>query len=80
MRLRKTSKKISEMADVKKECDHLAHKAAQRVAFMGFGGIVSWWGVVYYLTFQTELGWDVMEPVTVRHAYPCLLYQFSNIR
>lgn len=64
MRLRKTSKKISEMADVKKKCDELAHKAAKNVAKAGFAGIVSWWGVVYYLTFQTELGWDVMEPVT----------------
>lgn len=65
MRLRKTSKKISELADVKNECDKLAHRAAQRVASAGFLGIVGWWGVVYYLTFQTELGWDVMEPVTV---------------
>jgi hypothetical protein len=65
MRLRKTSRKISEMADVKKECDELAHKAAQSVATAGFMGVVGWWGVVYYLTFQTELGWDVMEPVTV---------------
>jgi hypothetical protein len=69
MRLRKTSGKISEMADIKKECDRLAHQAAQRVAGAGFMGVVGWWGVVYYLTFQTELGWDVMEPVTVSH-YP----------
>lgn len=74
MRLRKTSSKISKMADVKKECDHLAHKAAQRVATAGFGGVVGWWGVVYYLTFQTELGWDVMEPVTVCHT----LYTLTN--
>ncbi|KAL6170881.1 hypothetical protein ACJQWK_03834 [Exserohilum turcicum] len=65
MRLRKTSKKISAMADIKKECDELAQAAAKRVAMAGFGGIVGWWCVVYYLTFQTELGWDVMEPVTV---------------
>ncbi|KAF3050321.1 hypothetical protein E8E11_002941 [Didymella keratinophila] len=64
MRLRKTAKQISSLADIKEECDKLAHKAAQRVAMAGFGGIVGWWGVVYYLTFQTELGWDVMEPVT----------------
>ncbi|KAF1936150.1 hypothetical protein EJ02DRAFT_459776 [Clathrospora elynae] len=64
MRLRKTSKKISDMADIKKECDRLAHKAAKNVAKAGFAGVVGWWGVVYYLTFQTELGWDVMEPVT----------------
>jgi hypothetical protein len=81
MRLRKTSKKIADMADIKKECDHLAHLAAQRVAGVGFMGIVGWWGVVYYLTFQTELGWDVMEPVTVsststlpfRHPYSSTL-------
>jgi hypothetical protein len=70
MRLRKTSKQISEMADIKERCDKLAHKAAQQVATAGFAGIVGWWGVVYYLTFQTELGWDVMEPVTVRFAPP----------
>ncbi|KAL1591746.1 hypothetical protein SLS60_011745 [Paraconiothyrium brasiliense] len=64
MRLRKLSKKISGMAEMKKECDHLAHKSAQRVAQAGFAGIIGWWLVVYYLTFQTELGWDVMEPVT----------------
>lgn len=70
MRLRKTSKEISKMADIKEECDRLAHKAAQRVAGAGFAGIVGWWGVVYYLTFQTELGWDVMEPVTVPFPLP----------
>lgn len=70
MRLRKTSKQISKMADIKEECDRLAHKAAQRVAGAGFAGIVGWWGVVYYLTFQTDLGWDVMEPVTVLSPLP----------
>ena len=68
MRLRKTAKHISEMADIKDKCDKLAHLAARRVAVAGFAGIVGWWGVVYYLTFQTELGWDVMEPVTVRNS------------
>ncbi|PVI01689.1 DUF607-domain-containing protein [Periconia macrospinosa] len=64
MRLRKTGKKISEMADVKKMCDEIAHKGAQRVAMCGLGVVVGWWGLVYKLTFGTELGWDVMEPVT----------------
>lgn len=66
MRLRKTAKKISEMAEVKKECDKLAHKGAQRVAMAGFGVLCGWWYLVYRLTFETDLGWDVMEPVTVR--------------
>ncbi|KAF2874557.1 hypothetical protein BDV95DRAFT_604725 [Massariosphaeria phaeospora] len=64
MRLRKMSRTISEMADVKKECDALAHKGAQRVAMGGFAGLCGWWYACYYLTFQTDLGWDVMEPVT----------------
>ncbi|KAK0851699.1 hypothetical protein LTR03_003956, partial [Friedmanniomyces endolithicus] len=64
MRLRKTARRISELADVKNECDGLAQKGAQRVAQTGFGALLGWWGAVYYLTFQTDLGWDVMEPVT----------------
>lgn len=64
MRLRKTAMRISKLADVKKESDELAHRGAKRVAQMGFGGLIGWWAVVYYLTFRTDLGWDVMEPVT----------------
>jgi hypothetical protein len=72
LRLRKASKKIADMAAIKKECDELAHKAAQRVAQAGFAGLLGWWGVVYALTFETELGWDVMEPVTVGLSTPRL--------
>jgi hypothetical protein len=43
MRLRKTGKRIAQMADVKKECDQLAQKGAQRVAQGGFAGLISWW-------------------------------------
>ncbi|KAF2449300.1 hypothetical protein P171DRAFT_404414 [Karstenula rhodostoma CBS 690.94] len=64
MRLRKISKGIAGLADLKKECDELAHKGAQRVAQGGFVVILGWWFLVYHLTFETELGWDVMEPVT----------------
>lgn len=64
MRLRKTAKRISELATVKSECDELAQKGAKRVAQGGFAGLLSWWAVVYWLTFRTDLGWDVMEPVT----------------
>ncbi len=69
MRLRKTSKKIMEMAEVKRECDLAAHRGAQRVAMGGFGVLVGWWYLVYRLTFETELGWDTMEPVTVSAKY-----------
>ncbi|SLM35955.1 Coiled-coil domain containing protein 109, C-terminal [Lasallia pustulata] len=64
MRLRKISKRILGMAEVKRECDLAAHKGAQRVAMGGFGVLVGWWYLVYRLTFETELGWDTMEPVT----------------
>jgi hypothetical protein len=65
MRLRKIAGRISSLADVKKECDDLAHRAAKTVARGGFLGLLSWWGGVYYCTFmRPDLGWDVMEPVT----------------
>lgn len=64
MRLRKKSREIASMADVKKECDLGAEAGAQRLAQAGFGGMVGWGAIVYYLTFMTDLGWDVMEPVT----------------
>lgn len=64
MRLRKAAKKISSMADIKQECDKIAHRSAQRFAQVGFGILVGWWYIVYRLTFETDLGWDTMEPVT----------------
>lgn len=64
MRLRKTSQKIASLADIKKECDDIAHQSAKRFAIAGGCGLVGWWGTVTYLTFATSLGWDVMEPVT----------------
>ena len=63
--LRKTSKKILDMTTVKAECDGAAHKSAQRVALAGAGLLAGYWYLVYWLTFETELGWDTMEPVTV---------------
>lgn len=64
MRLQKTSRRILDLADIKKECDNLAHRGAQRMAQAGFLALLGWWGAVYYLTFKTSYGWDVMEPVT----------------
>lgn len=64
-RLRKASSKIMAMAAVKRECDIAAHRGAQRVAIGGAGLLVGYWYIVYRLTFETELGWDTMEPVTV---------------
>lgn len=64
VRLRKTSRKLESLASIKKECDHLAHRSAQRLAMGGFGVLVAWWGGTYYFTFMTNYGWDTMEPIT----------------
>ncbi|KAM3078227.1 hypothetical protein ACMFMG_002474 [Clarireedia jacksonii] len=64
VRLRKASRKLTNYAQIKKECDELAHRGAQRIAMGGFGLLVSWWGAIYYFTFMTDYGWDTMEPVT----------------
>lgn len=65
VRLRKTGKRLEEFASIKKTCDDLAHRSAQRLAMGGFGILVSWWLGTYYFTFMTSYGWDTMEPVTV---------------
>lgn len=64
MRLRKISKKLRDLAIIKQECDMLAHRGGQRVALGGLGVMVSWWFIVYELTFETDYGWDTMEPIT----------------
>ena len=73
LRLRKTAKKIIDMAAIKRDCDMAAHRGAQRVAMGGAGLLVGYWGVVYELTFETDLGWDVMEPVTYLVGLSCLI-------
>lgn len=64
MRMRRMSRQIDHLATIKKECDELAHRSAHRLAQGGFAALATWWGVVYYVTFQTEWGWDLVEPVT----------------
>ncbi|KAJ5745177.1 hypothetical protein N7520_010359 [Penicillium odoratum] len=64
MRLRKLSRRIQGIAEIKHKCDELAQRGAQRVAIGGFGILSVWWCMVYKLTFETDLGWDTMEPVT----------------
>ena len=63
-RLRKTSRRLADMAKIKEECDKAAHRGGQRIAMAGCGILVAYWYIVYRLTFETDLGWDTMEPVT----------------
>ncbi|KAF5021804.1 hypothetical protein F66182_6179 [Fusarium sp. NRRL 66182] len=64
MGLRRMSRDIDSMSKVKNECDKLAHQGAHRLAQGGFAALAGWWGVVYYVTFHTQWGWDLVEPVT----------------
>ncbi|KAJ3518303.1 hypothetical protein NM208_g14564 [Fusarium decemcellulare] len=64
MRLRRMSRDINSMSKVKNECDALAHQGAHRLAQGGFAALAGWWGIVYYVTFHTQAGWDLVEPVT----------------
>ncbi|KAL7921358.1 hypothetical protein ACQKWADRAFT_295550 [Trichoderma austrokoningii] len=64
LQLRRMSRDIDQMSKIKSECDLLAHKGAHRLAQGGFAALAAWWGVVYYVTFHTEFGWDLVEPIT----------------
>jgi hypothetical protein len=45
-RLRKTARKLSDMAKVKEECDQAAHRGGQRIAMGGCGILVAYWYIV----------------------------------
>ncbi|OTB00998.1 hypothetical protein M426DRAFT_224374 [Hypoxylon sp. CI-4A] len=64
VRLRRMSHQIDQLSKIKHECDMLAHRGAHRIAKAGFVALTGWWGAVYFLTFHTDLGWDLMEPIT----------------
>lgn len=64
LRLRRMSRKIEELSKIKQECDLLAHRGAHRLAQSGFAALSAWWATVYYVTFHTDAGWDLVEPVT----------------
>ncbi|TDL26217.1 hypothetical protein BD410DRAFT_572460 [Rickenella mellea] len=55
---------IERLAHVKDACDREAHQATKRVAIAGAGILGVWWVSVGVLTFNTDLGWETMEPIT----------------
>ncbi|RMD44458.1 hypothetical protein DV735_g611, partial [Chaetothyriales sp. CBS 134920] len=63
-RLRRISGQVSGMAKIKQDCDAAALKTARRIAVSGAGVLVAYWYLVYRLTFETDLGWDAVEPCT----------------
>ncbi|KAI0905426.1 hypothetical protein F4823DRAFT_566767 [Ustulina deusta] len=64
LRLRRMSRKVEHLSKIKQECDMLARRGAHRLAQAGFAALSGWWATVYYVTFHTEAGWDLVEPVT----------------
>lgn len=58
------TEQIERLVKLKAECDHIAQSGTKRLSFAGVAILSAWWGSVAFLTFCTELGWDVMEPVT----------------
>ncbi|KAF2963462.1 hypothetical protein GQX73_g10113 [Xylaria multiplex] len=64
VRLRRMSRNIEALSKIKQECDMLAHRGAHRLAQAGFAALSGWWATVYYVTFHTDAGWDLVEPVT----------------
>jgi hypothetical protein len=73
IRLWKASSKLKDLAAIRHECNVLARRGARRVALGGFGVLVFWWYLVYKLTFGTDLGWDVMEPITYQVSLSTLM-------
>lgn len=63
-RLDRLSGELKGMQELKDQCDALAKKSARRLATGGFGILVSYWILVFRLTFYSDYGWDTMEPVT----------------
>lgn len=60
VRLRKTSSKLATMASLKKECDQMAHRSAQRLALGGFGMLAGWWFWVYFLSeYSHQTSWNL---------------------
>ncbi|QRV77438.1 hypothetical protein RhiJN_05453 [Ceratobasidium sp. AG-Ba] len=62
-RLKNVSNELERLEKIKRECDHIAHRSARRLALGGFAMLLVYFGVVARLTFW-DLGWDIMEPVT----------------
>ncbi|CDR87103.1 related to COQ2-para-hydroxybenzoate--polyprenyltransferase [Sporisorium scitamineum] len=58
------TEQIEKLVHLKAVCDRIAHSGTKRLSFAGVAILSAWWGSVAFLTFCTELGWDVMEPVT----------------
>jgi hypothetical protein len=62
---------------IKVECDELAAQTARHYALYVAGGLVTYWLVVFKLTFLTDYGWDTMEPITYMTSLACLILGYA---
>jgi hypothetical protein len=59
------------MEKVKRECDHIAHRSARRLALGGFAMLLVYFGGVARLTF-----WDLGWYVTARTVWPLANFMY----
>ncbi|KAI5809085.1 hypothetical protein DFH27DRAFT_250737 [Peziza echinospora] len=62
--LKTSTSRLNQFSGVKSECDRLAKRSAQRIAFSGFLALIAWWTLVFQLQPWTTIGWEVMELAT----------------
>lgn len=55
---------IERMAKIKADCDALARLTARRFAIAGGVILGGWWVTVFSITFLSNWGWDLAEPLT----------------
>lgn len=70
---------VQDQYRIKSECDELARKTAQKYALSVMAGLVGYWIVVFELTFYTNLGWDMMEPVTYLTSLSALIGGYVRV-
>ncbi|ODQ50328.1 hypothetical protein SAICODRAFT_44150, partial [Saitoella complicata NRRL Y-17804] len=63
-RLYRISQRLASQLKIKTECDLIASRGARRLATTGALLLISYWALVFRLTFFSSYGWDLMEPVT----------------
>lgn len=51
------------MVKIKSECDIIVYKGVYWLVQGGFVVFVGWWGIVYYVIFYIDVGWDLVELV-----------------
>lgn len=57
------SYELDRLVKIKKECDLLVYCGVNLLVKGGFGILMGWWVIVYYVMFYIDYGWDFIELV-----------------